>query len=149
MEYRIAVADDIGVLVSFRKQQLIDEGQTPNNNIDHELSDYFAKCLSDESLVQYVAVENGEIVATGGVHFYTYPPSFTNSSGKIAYIASMYTLPEYRGKGIATNIMHILMEEAHSRGYSRIRLYASEHGRPVYAKLGFKDTTGFMTRDNN
>jgi len=146
MDYRKAEMADIQTLVSFRKQQLIDEGQTPNGDIDNELADYFRRCLAEGSLIQYVATANGETVATGGVHFYMYPPSYTNPTGKIAYIASMYTLPAHRGKGIATDIVHTLMDEAHKRGYSRVRLYASEHGRTVYAKLGFEDTHGFMTK---
>ena len=146
MDYRKAVISDIKTLVTFRKQQLIEEGQIPDGNIDCELSDFFEKCLTDGSLIQYVATEGGTIAATGGVHFYIYPPSYTNRTGKTAYIASMYTLPGYRGKGIATAIMHILMDEAHLRGYDRICLYASKYGRPVYAKLGFEDTRGFMTK---
>ena len=149
MDYRKAGMDDIETLVAFRKQQLIDEGQTPEGNIDSHLAEYFEKCFAEGSLIQYVALENGVIVATGGVHFFVYPPSFTNYTGKTAYIASVYTLPQHRGKGIATAIMHILMDEAHLHGYQRIRLYASEHGRHVYEKLGFTDTHGFMTKDNS
>ena len=147
MDYRKAETGDIETIVTFRKQQLIDEGQTPESNIDSHLAEYFEKCLTEGSLIQYVAVENGTIVATGGMHFFAYPPSFTNPTGKMAYIANVYTMPEHRGKGIATAIMHLLMKEARLRGYSRIRLYASEHGRPIYEKLGFKDTPGFMTKD--
>lgn len=147
MEYRKAEVNDIETLVAFRKQQLIDEKEIPVGNIDRELTNFFEKCLKEGSLIQYVAIDGGAIVATGGVHFYAYPPTFTNRTGKTAYIASMYTLPAYRGRGIATALINILIEEAYSRDYSRIRLFASEEGRRVYAKLGFEDTPGFMKRD--
>ena len=147
MDYRKAEISDIKTLVTFRRQQLIDEGQVPAFSIDNELTQYFERCLTDGSLVQYFAVEDGTIVATGGMHLYAYPPCFKNPSDKMAYIVSIYTLPEYRGKGIATAIMHILIKEANLRGFGRIRLQASEGGRPVYEKLGFKDTLGFMTKE--
>jgi len=147
MNYRKAEISDIQTLVAFRKQQLIDEKEVPRTNIDCELIDYFERCFIDKSLVQYVAMDGDKIVATGGVHFYLYPPTFTNSTGKTAYIASMYTLPTYRGRGIATAILRILIEEAQSHEYRRIRLFASELGRPVYEKMGFEDTPGFMKID--
>ena len=147
INYRKAEISDIQTLVTFRKQQLIDEKEVPKTDIDRELIEYFERCLADKSLVQYVAVDGDKIVATGGVHFYLYPPNFGYPSGKIAYIASMYTLLEYRSKGIAAAILRILIDEAQSRGHRRIRLFASELGRPVYEKLGFKDTPGFMKID--
>ncbi|MCL2376498.1 MAG: GNAT family N-acetyltransferase [Defluviitaleaceae bacterium] len=147
MDYRKAEINDIKTLVAFRKQQLLDEGEVPKKNIDSELTRYFEKFLTEESLIQYVAMDGSEIVATGGVHFYLYPPSYSNPTGKTAYIASMYTLPAYRGKGIATAILRILIDEVRARSYKRIRLFASNQGRPVYEKLGFKDTPGFMKID--
>ncbi|MCL2574508.1 MAG: GNAT family N-acetyltransferase [Defluviitaleaceae bacterium] len=146
MVYRRAETDDIPTLLEFRKQQLVDEGQPPKGNIDHEITKFFEKSLAEGSMIQYLSIKDGTIIATGGVHFYAYPPSFMNPTGKIAYIACMYTLPEYRGKGIATAIMHILMDEASLMGYDVIRLHASKLGRPVYQKLGFEGTPGFMTK---
>ena len=145
MEYRVAQLSDAQTLATFRKQQLIDEGQIPDVDIDRALTEYFEASLANGSLVQYVAVDNNAIVATGGVHFYLYPPSFRNATGKMAYIANIYTMPDFRKKGIATAILDLLVKEAEMRGYCVIRLQATDQGHSVYEKYGFVDTPGFMT----
>ena len=143
--YRKANLSEIPTLVMFRKQQLIDEGQQPNFDADNTFTDYFTKCFDNDSLVQYVAIDGTKIAATGGVHFYSCPPSYRNPTGKIAYIAGMYTLPCFRGRGIATIILKHLIEEARRRNYNVVRLHASPQGRPVYEKMGFIHANGFMT----
>ena len=41
MEYRIETEKDIDTLCELRKKQLIDEGTTPDINIDEELHGFF------------------------------------------------------------------------------------------------------------
>lgn len=96
------------------------------------------------SLIQYVAVEDDIIIATGGVCFYTLPPSYSNISGKTAYITNMYTKDEYRGRGIATILLNLLVDEVKRTGCKVIKLQASFHGKPVYKKFGFKESEGHM-----
>lgn len=82
MNYRRAEVRDIPVLADLRKKQLIDEGQKPDLDVDYELADYFQKKMSDRSLVEWVAEEDGRIIATGAIIFMDFPPSFTNKTGK-------------------------------------------------------------------
>ncbi|MCL2235930.1 MAG: GNAT family N-acetyltransferase [Defluviitaleaceae bacterium] len=144
MVYKKASIKDTQTLVAFRKLQLIDEGQAPDTNIDKELTSYFESSLSNGSLTQFIALENDVAVATGGVHFYLYPPSFKNVTGKMAYIANMYTSPDFRGKGIAKALLNLVIKEAEEREHYLVRLHSSEQGYPVYKKYGFDDTPGFM-----
>lgn len=144
MNIRKAEIKDVPSLVECRKQQLIDEGGRPVNRIDTELKEFFLTFLSSGTLVFWVAEEDEKIIATSGVHFYQYPPSYENPSGKIAYINSVYTEKEYRGKGIAPLLLGHVIEEAKGRGCRIVRLHASSQGMPVYRKLGFVDFNGNM-----
>lgn len=56
------------------------------------------------------------------------------------YILSMYTHPAWRGKGIASRIVHDLVALCRKQGYPSVVLHASEQGRPVYGRLGFERT---------
>jgi GNAT superfamily N-acetyltransferase len=56
------------------------------------------------------------------------------------YIMSMYTDPGYRGRGVASLLVRRMVRWATDRGYRRIVLHASKHGRPVYERLGFEST---------
>jgi ribosomal protein S18 acetylase RimI-like enzyme len=144
MKYRKANIDDISELIDLRKKQLVDEGIEPNIDIDTELHIFFKNKLSDGSLIQWLVEENKEIVACGAIIFYEFPPTYTNKSGRKAYITTMYTKENYRGRGIATNLLTKLVDEAKTSGISKIWLAASKMGRPVYKKFGFKETDEWL-----
>ncbi|PAD88479.1 GNAT family N-acetyltransferase [Niallia circulans] len=144
MEYRKATREDINLLMELRKFQLVDEGITADKDIDYELEDFFQRKLAEGSLIQWLVMEENEIIATGAIVIYEFPPTYTNKSGKKAYVTNMYTKNAYRGKGIATTLLTKLVEEAKSLGIKKIWLGASKLGRPVYKKFGFKETDEWM-----
>ena len=59
---------------------------------------------------------------------------------RLPYVMSMYTEPEFRGRGVATRILRAQLRWATAHGYGRISLHASPMGRPVYERLGFVAT---------
>lgn len=91
--------------------------------------------------------EGEEIIACGGVILYDFPPSYTNRSGKRAYIANMYTKEDYRGQGIAGQLLTKLISEVKELGISKVMLLASTMGKPVYRKFGFVEQDAWMELD--
>lgn len=146
VHFRKANLKDVDKLVELRKRQLIDEGAFTDGNIDIELKDYFCGSIADESLVVWVATEKDKIIATAGVCFFQYPPNFSNTTGKVAYITNVYTQDEYRKQGIATKLLEFVMNEIRMRNYEFIRLHASSQGRVMYEQMGFVDAEGFMIK---
>jgi ribosomal protein S18 acetylase RimI-like enzyme len=144
LNYRKANIDDIDTLITLRKKQLVDEGIVPTIDIDGELFDFFQNKLRDGSLIQWLAEDKNEIVACGAVVFYDFPPSYTNKTGKKAYVTNMYTQETYRGQGIATTLLTKLVDEVKDAGITRIWLGASKLGRPVYKKFGFQETEEWL-----
>ena len=147
MNKRLAGLGDVPVLTELRKRQLIDEGLPPVSlrmDIDRELADYFTSAISSGTFISWIMDNGGEIIATSGVCFYALPPTYSNPSGRVAYITNMYTKPEYRRRGIAAELLELVIGEAKTRGYKIIRLHTSEYGKSVYSKAGFVDTDGFM-----
>jgi GNAT superfamily N-acetyltransferase len=100
--------------------------------------------LADGSFVSWIAIENGEIVATSGVSFYTLPPNKNSPNGKVAYISNMFTYPKYRKQGIASKLFDLTVNEAKENKCVKILLNATDMGRPIYEKYGFKDTKNDM-----
>lgn len=79
--------------------------------------------------------ENGNIVGIGGVFLFE----------KVCSFGYMGVLPQYRGKGIGTNIFGRLFNLAKESGYNSMILYASKLGEPIYKKFGFQgDYYGIM-----
>ncbi len=139
MTYRIATLNEIDELVELRKKQLIDEGISPTEDTTEEMHKFFEKKMSDGTMVEWVVEENNKIIATSAIVFYEFPPSFTNKSGIKGYITNMYTVPEYRGRGIASSLLNKLTDEAKARNVHKLWLGASKMGRPVYLKYGFEE----------
>ena len=150
MYMRKATIHDVPVLVELRKKQLLDEGLPPmpianiDMSIDKQLADYFSASISDGSFISWIAEVDGEIIATSGVCFYSLPPNYSNPSGGNAYITNMYTKDEYRRKGIATELLRLVINEAQARGYKVIRLHTSEYGKSIYENAGFTYSEGYM-----
>ncbi len=144
MIYRIAAIDEIDMLVELRKQQLVDEGISADKDIDKELHCFFMNKMNARTLVEWVAEDNDVIIATAAIVFYEFPPTYTNKSGIKGYITNMYTLPAYRGRGIASLLLDELVSEAKERKVEKLWLGASEMGRPVYLKYGFKETNEWL-----
>lgn len=144
MRYRRAAIQEIDKLAELRKQQLADEGISADKDIDAELQDFFTKKMNDGTLVEWIAEEEDEIIATAAIVFYEFPPTYTNKSGIKGYITNMYTMPEYRGRGLASSLLEKLVAEAKERGVEKLWLGASKMGRPVYLKFGFKETNEWL-----
>ena len=106
--------------------------------------EYFRKALCDNTFISWIALENEEIIATSGLSFSVVPPFFNILDGKVAYIMNMYTFPIYRNRGIGKELFIKLVDEAKQLGYKKITLNASDMGRPLYEKYGFKDVHNGM-----
>ena len=143
MEYRKATAEDIDLIIELRRIQLIHEQAQEEVEIKHDMKAFFEKAFAENRIIQILAEEDGVAAATGAVLFYEYPPGFSNPSGKVAYIANMFTSPDYRRRGLTFEIMDMLVEEAGKAGAGEVRLLASEPGRPVYEKYGFIKEEGW------
>lgn len=68
---------------------------------------------------------NGDIAATGYLDLKTH------------CIEAIFTLPEAGGKGLATQIMEALKQEAQARGITRLMLDATPNAHAFYQKQGF------------
>ena len=147
MTFRRADINDIEQLVQIRKVQLCDEGQKPDINIDEDLRRVYNEKMRTDDLIEWVAEdENGEMIATAAVLFMDFLPAFNNSAGKRGYITNVYTMDAYRRKGIARNLMQKLEDEALKHGVTHLVLHASEMGRKVYGKYGYRETHAVMEK---
>lgn len=144
MEYRLATKDDMELLIDLRKRLLVEEGQTVSSNIDEQLRSFFEKQLNSDQIVQWIIEEGNGAIATGGIQFIFFPPSYSNPTGIRGYILNMYTTPESRGRGLAKQLVERLLAEAQERNVHHIFLISSPMGKPLYKKIGFKENDIYM-----
>ena len=147
--YRKAVPEDIDVITEMRFEffselNYLFAEEEKNNALVNANKKFFTEGIANKSFLLYLAFYNENLVATGGVSFYFLPPNKYNPEGRTAYVSNMYTCPEFRGKGIASEIFSRLISEAKEAGVRKVFLNATDSGRPIYEKFGFKDTKNDM-----
>ena len=148
INYRKANLNDADALAKIRSA-FLQEANDVSSEIERLKMEtanktYFETALAHDSFVAWLALDGVKIIATSGLTFSVVPPSFKNPDGKVAYIMNMFTFPEYRKQGIGMELLKRTVNEAASRGYKKITLYATNMGKPLYEKYGFKDVTGDM-----
>ena len=144
ISYRRLLPEDIPVLVQMRQSQLIEEGFQNPPDIFEALQEYYKAHLADGSFVSWVAVANGEIVATSGLSFLAYVPAFNNPSGLAGMVSSMYTVKAYRRLGIAKTLLGLVVDEARERSCGFVSVSASEMGKYLYRSFGFVENKSDM-----
>jgi len=148
--YRKADLEDVETLAEMRVE-MICENKEYDNRLKSELYEntkqYIENGLKDGSFVAWAAMNtHSKIVAASGLTFYTLPPNDWCPNGKTAYIGNVYTLPEYRRKGIAKHLIALDIEEAKKNGCQRILLDAmhSNADKSIYEKFGFESSETAM-----
>ncbi|WP_165908072.1 GNAT family N-acetyltransferase [Hydrogenispora ethanolica] len=146
-EYRKATMDEIDVLAQMRVSMLC-EGTDYNDEFRCKLynntKSFISGGFEGKTFITWVATQNQEIIAMGGLTYYLLPPNDWCPGGKTAYIGNMYTKPAHRRNGIATKLFSLLMDEAKENSCERILLDATCMGRPLYEKYGFKNSNTAM-----
>ena len=140
MIVRRAAAEDVAELTRLRVEFLneVNDRSEPPAGFAGDLERYFRAAMADGSFLAWLAEEDGRIVATSGMCLHRVAPNYSNPSGNTAYVLNMYTAPEFRGRGLASQLFSRLIEEARGRGCGKMALHATEAGRRVYERFGFR-----------
>lgn len=137
-----ASKDDIEQLIRLRIAYMIDDfggiSDHEKKCMEKQLPDYFNRKLGDE-LIAFVAKDGERIVSVAYLHIIEMPANSILLNGLYGEVLSVYTEPEYRGKGLCTQLIRNLVEYGKKRGLGRVDLSATKEGYPIYAKVGFVD----------
>jgi len=138
---RPATLQDLDELIRLRLDFLKEVGSlkagADGGELGAAMRDYFARKMPTGAFLAWVAEGGGALVATSGVTIFERPPNGANPSGLEAYLSNMYTLPDWRGRGLGTALVAAIVAHLKATRVRRIWLHATEQGRPVYARAGF------------
>lgn len=141
LTFHKATVADIDILTKTRIE-VLRAANNLSDDVDMSLVElesykYYQNCFEKDDHVAYLVYDGDNFAGCGGISFYEVMPTYSNPSGKNAYIMNMYTRLEYRRSGIASKTLDLLIQEAKKRGIKKISLEATEMGRTVYVKYGF------------
>ena len=151
MDFRQAQAADAELLARLRVDMRRERETAPppadENAFFEENLNYFRRTLADGSYIGFIAEEDGKPAGTGGICLHIHPPSYSVPNGRTACLLNMYTLPAFRGRGIAGKVLSLLVEKAKENKCFKVYLNASSMGKPLYEKNGFTDVENEMVLD--
>ena len=142
---RRATLDDLEPLIRLRVALFRDMGELHDDGkagqVAAAMRDYLTTDLPSERFIAWLVLDDsGEPIGCGGLVFLQKPPSVDNHSGREGYIMNMYTMPAWRGRGIASQLLPTILAFVRKSGVTRVRLHATDQGRPIYERAGFRPT---------
>jgi GNAT superfamily N-acetyltransferase len=144
---RLATIRDLALLVRHRRAMFaaIDEYTSRELDAADRVYRRWARTRIRSGRLAGFIVEVGKRpVASGCVWLVEVQPRPTQKGTTVAYLLSIFTEPDGRGKGHATRIVHAAMDWARDRGIARMTLHASPFGESVYHRLGFERTSEML-----
>jgi GNAT superfamily N-acetyltransferase len=147
MQIKRADRGDIGRLAENRLEfvRSIRKIADPRDFLDRTRT-YLQKHMEDGSLISYLALDQERIVSSCILCLYETLPTASCLSGKSGLLLNMYTIPSYRGRGLADRLLQELIADAKRAGVGKIRLSATADGYPLYKRFGFIDLELEMER---
>ena len=148
--YRRLTENELDEIIWLRISQLTEEytseGRTVPEDVDlkEALMAFYKRNMAAGTYVSWLAFDGEKIVGTSGMSFAEKPPYFTCPSGKLGILSSMYTDPDYRRMGIASELLTRVVQEAKDYGCGTIYITASDMGVKLYEAHGFKHNGNFM-----
>ncbi len=148
IEIRKGTLEDIKELVRVRMAYLeADYGEIEENimnQIQSSLPECFEKHLNKD-LFAYIACDNSRIISIVLLNVTEKPANPHNIRSKMGEVLNVFTDSEYRRQGIAETLIKMMLKEAKAMELSAVKLEATDMGKGVYLKAGFKPTVSKYT----
>lgn len=142
MVFEKANKEDITDLIELRIEYLLEDHiEIPPDKLSliaNNLPTYFHNHLNKDLFV-FVCRNANQIVGCCFLYVSEKPsnPAFIN--GKTGTVLNVYTKPEYRRKGIAGELIRMLLSESEKINLDFVELKATDSGYNLYKSLGFED----------
>jgi len=114
------------------------------NKIEKAYSEKLKKEIPAGSCKAWVVKYDNQLVASGAISILSFVPVPNDINHNIAYLHSMYTEKDFRGRKLSQQIIQRAIQYCKESGITRIVLNASDAGKPIYEKLGFSASPGAM-----
>ena len=95
------------------------------------------KHMQDNTCLGVVAEDEGRVIADAVIYLFETMPDEVNVRGLTAMLYNVYTLPEYRGRGIMAQMLPDLIRLAREAGAVELKMTAEKKAIPLYERMGF------------
>jgi GNAT superfamily N-acetyltransferase len=132
-------------LICHHRQEMFREAGSPVSDLDAmavPFRRWLTDRLADGTYFGFVVEAKGRPIGAVGLMEINWPPHPAHPvDDRRGYILNLFVEPEYRGRGVARNLMEASDREFARRGLSYAILHATAMGRPLYEGNGWQPTT--------
>ncbi|MCJ7843589.1 GNAT family N-acetyltransferase [Lederbergia sp. NSJ-179] len=143
MNIRLAENQDMKQLIKMRWDFTIEHDEskrienTPFNDFEIECQSFLENALSSGQWFIWVAEENGKIISHIFIELIQKVPRPGRITHPFAYMTNVYTIKEYRNKGIGSKLLATVNKWAKENSYEFIIVWPSDDSIHFYKKNGY------------
>jgi ribosomal protein S18 acetylase RimI-like enzyme len=141
---RRATDADAELLAAHRHAMFAEMGKSDGPALDamrRNFVPWVERMIGAGKYIGWIVEENERPAASAGFFELEWPPHpLDPASEHRGYLLNFWVEPEYRGRGLARELVRKTLAESRRRGIRVTALHASDAGRRVYEPMGFKAT---------
>jgi GNAT superfamily N-acetyltransferase len=145
----MATVDDAPALAELRWEFRLAEagGQATYSHAEfvRVCTDYFSLAIQRGEWTCWVAEEDGHLVSSTCVYTIRKIPHPNNLTPTFAYVSNVYTCPEFRNRGVGSELMRHVIAWGKAQGFEDLTLWPSERSVPFYERAGFTPDSAVLT----
>lgn len=150
MKFRIANKEDFRVLSEMRWNFKL-EGKDLKSCYDKDeflkvCEEFFIEGANNKIWTHWIACDDDKIVSMVSVNHIRKVPKPTMYVDEIAYVTNVYTIPEVRGKGIASLLMDHVIKWGEEKNFELMIVWPSSRAVNFYKRKGFNGENDIMER---
>lgn len=138
---RCATAEDVDAFAAQRAAifaEMLDVAGPEAKRLDGLTRAAFVEQVARGACLVWLAEASGAVVGSSALCLIDRLPSPQNPGPVEAYLVHVYVTPSHRRIGAGSALVNAAVEAASARGLRRVRLHATEPGRALYERLGFR-----------
>lgn len=146
---RLATLKDLDLLVRHRRKMFEEiSDATPHelDAVDREYRRWARTRMRSGQYTAFLVEAGGRIPSSGALWLMPLPPRPWTRGGRAPYLMSMYTERADRGKGHASLVVRAAIRWAKAHGHKVVLLHASDEGKGIYERAGFRPTSEMRLR---
>ena len=138
MLIREITQDDVETIAHMRVLMLDEVTDEPLPwQLEGSVRRFVWKHMQDRTCLGVVAEDEGRVIADAVIYLFETMPDEVNVRGLTAMLYNVYTLPEYRGRGIMAQMLPEVIRLAREAGAVELKMTAEKKAIPLYERMGF------------
>lgn len=135
-------AESDAALIAGQRRAMFEDAVTPTPGtltaMQARFEPWVRERLREGTYHGWIAEAGDEAVAGAGLWVMEFPPHFLEVEPRRGYLLNFYVAPEWRGRGLAKQLLALAVAEARRLELRVVTLHASKFGRPLYEANGFR-----------